>query len=96
MDTNEYIIEILERVKGLETMLRDYAEVEDNSDEAKALALQAKQEVDQLIEKLEAKDFETKDTKQWSRRTIVAAIVSMFLMLLANIVLMLLKVKMGW
>lgn len=96
MNQEEYIIEILERVKGLETMLRDYADVEDNSEEAKAIALKAKEEVEELIRQLERKDYETKDTKQWSRRTILAAIISMFLMLLANIILMFMKVKFGW
>lgn len=96
MNQEEYIIEILERVKGLETMLRDYEDLEDNTDEAKAIATKAREEVAQVRKQLEAEEFHHRDTKQWSRRTIIAAIVSMALMLIGNIAFTLLKIKFGW
>lgn len=96
MDMNSLIIEILERVKGLEVTLKDYPEVEDNSEEAKAIALKAKEEVEELIKDLEAKNFQTTDSKKWSKRTVIAAFISMALMLLGNIIFVLLKLKFNW
>lgn len=100
---HDYIIEILERVKGLETMLRDYEELEDNTDEAKAIAMKAREEVAAVREQLEAQEQEehteekeTRDSKQWSKRTMIAALISMALMLIGNIAFTLLKIKFGW
>jgi hypothetical protein len=93
---NDYIIEILERVKGLETMLRDYEDLEESTEEAKALATKAREEVAAVREKIEAEEYNRHDTKKWSKRTVIASIISMLLILLGNIIFTLLKIKFKW
>jgi hypothetical protein len=59
IDVSKYIIEILERVKGLETTIRDYNGLKEKLDEAHGLALKHEEIL-----------AEGKDNKKWAKRTI--------------------------
>lgn len=96
MNQEEYIIEILERVKGLETMLSDYRSVEDNSDEAHRICIETREEISKIIEKLDERELKEKETKQWTKRTLIAAVTSMVLILIGNIIFTLIKLKFNW
>jgi hypothetical protein len=94
--SNDYIIAILERVRSMEVMLRDYEELEENTEEAKAIASRAREGVEEIRRKLESDEIAKKNYSRWSKRTVLAALLSATLALLFNIVFTIIKIKFGW
>lgn len=92
MKNDDYIIDILERVKAIEVILRDYEELEENTEDAKLMASRARESVKEIREKLEFDKTNKLKNVMWTKRTILAALLA----LLFNIIFTILKMKFGW
>ena len=77
MDNNNknYEIEVLQKLSRIETLLEDYKSVVTKSNEAYAISMQNKEEIDEL-----------KENHQWIFRTSVTAILGAVLSLITTVV----------